>query len=685
MGSEIQQPAQADADPQAAEPVRSALGPGPSRSLHSADGVPTQALALAHLIGNRATGRLVAGEPGATWVSGAGSRAGVRRLLARVPTLAARVTAAADKSDWKVVGGLLSTAPMGRLLDAVAEVETTGKLTWISINLPASLKKPSLERILAAIAAVQHAPAEEQMAHRLALGPADERALAKWLDAHPEATPDPDPDPGPITRADGTVFDPPSGVADDRGWSRALLRFLHFGPPAAPGAEACTLDGQPSTLTDVALLVAEQGLFKGNHSLDPSQARTYVDEYFADVTAAAGKAHDIVAKVGQRDAAVIDNLSDLPIGTLLAVLDDVRAAGKIDDLIDLVAPVPPSSRVMAALLSAGGHLGLRWRKAVDDMVPAEQAIVRSFLSDRVVYADTFAPTQIVKKRPGEPDTGKPFTRPPGADETWAATVDDAGWVDAFLRYFKLMRVPFDDDNLWFNEVPHPVDEIIDITVEQALLAGMTGVSADVVKKVIDKNRDTLMKRAPLDPNQIVIQWTFVPVTYHKDLSSGAKNRDQPGNQIQIGYTIKFKNVGAWWSEIDVTGFVQGSFFADPVTKKVDFRDPKLQSFVVGGQAAWVIPLFSNKWQLQTIAQVVAGSARTYDTDSQGNITISPVSLVRPNMAQAAAQVQIVYQPFDNPKLKWLQFYAGAGGSLTQVGKVQTEDGQPFFFGVGGAF
>lgn len=144
----------------------------------------------------------------------------------------------------------------------------------------------------------------------------------------------------------------------------------------------------------MALLVAEQGLFKGNHSIDPSQARTYVDEYFAEVTAAAGKAHEIVAKVGQRDAAVIDSLSDLPIGTLLAVLDDVRAAGKIDDLIDLVSPIPPSSRVMAALLTAGGHLGLRWRKAVDDMVPAEQAIVRSFLVDRVVYADTFAPTPI---------------------------------------------------------------------------------------------------------------------------------------------------------------------------------------------------------------------------------------------------------------------------------------------------
>ena len=310
-------------------------------------------------------------------------------------------------------------------------------------------------------------------------------------------------------------------------------------------------------------------------------------------------------------------------------------------------------------------------------------IVRGFLLDRAAWRDAFAPAPIVKKRSGEPDTGKPFTRPPGADETWAATVDAAAWVDAFLRYFKLMRVPSTTATTGSTRSRHPVENV-DITVEQAP-AGMTGVTADVVQKVIDRNRGTLMTRAPLDPNQIVIQWTFVPVTYHKDLRSGAKSTDQPANQIQVGYTIKFKNVGAWWSEIDVTGFVQGSFFADPVTKKVDFRDPKLQSLVVGGQAAWVIPLFSNKLQLQAIAQVVAGSARTYDSDSQGNITISPVSLARPNMAQAAAQVQIVYQPFDTPNLKWLQFFAGAGGSLTQVGKTQTEDGQPFFFGIGGAF
>jgi hypothetical protein len=99
----------------------------------------------------------------------------------------------------------------------------------------------------------------------------------------------------------------------------------------------------------------------------------------------------------------------------------------------------------------------------------------------------------------------------------------------------------------------------------------------------------------------------------------------------------------------------------------------------------VIPLFSNKWQLQTIAQVVPGSARNYDTESKGTITISPVGLDNPNMAQVAGQVQIVYQPFDDPKLKWLQFYAGAAGSITQVGNVRTEDGQPFFFGIGGAF
>jgi hypothetical protein len=231
MGSGTQQ-TRADARPNAAEPERSALVPDPARSLAVSHDVSTPVLALAlalqRLIGNRATGRLLAGGPGASRVSGTGSRTDVPRRLARAPALATGVTTAADKGDWKTVGALLSTAPMGTLLDAVTEIEASERLTWISINLPVSLKKTSLERILAAIAAVQHASAEEQIAHRLALGRADERALAKWLDKHPEATPLPaPPTPEPITRADGTAFDPPSGVADDRGWSRALLRFMH--------------------------------------------------------------------------------------------------------------------------------------------------------------------------------------------------------------------------------------------------------------------------------------------------------------------------------------------------------------------------------------------------------------------------------------------------------------------------
>jgi hypothetical protein len=95
---------------------------------------------------------------------------------------------------------------------------------------------------------VEHADAALQMSHRLKLGKADEQALSKWLLAHPEATElPPAPEPEPITRGDGTVFDPPTTITDDRGWARALLRFMHLGPPAATGgaADACMLDGQP--------------------------------------------------------------------------------------------------------------------------------------------------------------------------------------------------------------------------------------------------------------------------------------------------------------------------------------------------------------------------------------------------------------------------------------------------------
>lgn len=54
------------------------------------------------------------------------------------------------------------------------------------------------------------------------------------------------------------------------------------------------------------------------------------------------------------------------------------------------------------------------------------------------------------------------------------------------------------------------------------------------------------------------------------------------------------------------------------------------------------------------------------------------------MAQGGLQLQIVYEPFDDPWYKWLQIFAGVGGSVT-IGNVTTVDGQPFFIGIGGAF
>lgn len=690
MGHRTQQETQAEGGREPPASARSAEGPvsdvGAAGPAPSVTGV-AQMMALQRSIGNRATGRLVARRD----VTGTPGPVGTR-VLGRAPTatkpatLAARVAAAADKGEFKQVASLLSAAPMAGLLDACAELEASGKLTWIAANLPSSLKGAKRERVLAAISAVQNASGEEQMSHRLELGKADEGALSKWLLAHPESiAPPPAPEPEPVTRADGTVFDPPTTVSDDRGWVRALLRFMHLRAPADGGGapDACTLDGQPSTVTDVALFVAETGLFGGNHPIEPDKARRYVQEYFDMVTAAAVKARDVKELVLKRDIAVLDSFRGMPMGRMLSVLDDLRLEDKLDDLSDLIIGAPPEPRLLAALLSAGGHLGVRWRAALDYLTPDEVDEIRHFLLDRVIYGDTFAPAAITKKHSGDPDSGKPFTRPPGADETWPQTVDDATWVDAFLRYFRLMKVPFDDQTMWFNEDQHPVDEIVDITVEQARLAGRT-IAPEAVRKAIDQNRDHLMTRAPLDPNQLVIQWQLVPVNYHRDVSSGARTHDQPANQVQVGYTIKFKNVGAWWSEIDVTGLVQGTFFADPVTKKVDFANPKLQSLVVGAQAAWVVPLFTNKLQLQAIAQVVVGSARNFDRDSQGRITITPVGGSGTTMGQGAAQVQLVYQPFDDARYKWFQIFAGTGASVT-VGSARTADGQPFFFGIGGAF
>lgn len=628
----------------------------------------------------------------------AGNRAAAR-LLARAPTIAERIAAAADKQDWRTVSGLIAGQPMGPLLDTLAALEDRGKLTWIEANLDSKLDKLAQTRFAAAVAVVQRASAERQMATGLALNAVDERAVGAWLQKHPDPNPLPvPPEIEPTKRSDGVAFDPPAGIKDNRSWARALLRFMHVGPPASQvsgpaSAESCTLDGQPSTLTDVALFVAEQALFHSTHLMDATESRVYVDEYFKERVAATALAKDVEAKFDQKDySGVIEDLKPLSMPLLLGTLDVVRADDKLEGMIGAIITVPASSRITAAMLTAGGHLGGRWEKVLADLVPAEADVVRSFLFERVIYSDIPATKPVLKNAAGEPDDGKPFEHPAGTPGTWAETIDDAGWIWGFLDYFNLRWIPFDEDNYYFNDAVHPLDEVLDITTEQAALAGRT-IPADAVKAVVEQHRATMKGRATPDPNQIVLQYTFVPQTVHKVPGTKGTNADNPAHQIAVGYTIKFKNVGASWSEIDVTGLVQGTLFADPSKDwNFDIADAKLQSLVAGAQAAWVIPLFSKHWQLQTIVQAVAGTARGYDTDTKGNVTIRPIFQGSPWMGQLAGQVQVVFQPFDSPRWKWVQFFAGFQGSITHTGRwgsvspITTLDGTPIpMVGIGGTF
>jgi hypothetical protein len=628
----------------------------------------------------------------------AGNRA-TARLLARAPTTAERVAVAADKQDWRTVSGLLAAQPMEPLLNTLAALEDKGKLTWVEANLDSKLSKLAQTRIAAGIAVVQRASPERQMATRLALNAVDERALGAWLQKHPDPNPLPaPPELEPTQRSDRSVFDPPAGIDDNRGWVRALLRFMHFGPPVTPApgpvtVESCTLDSQPSTLTDVALFVAEQALFHSTHLLDATEARVYVDEYFKERVAAAALAKDIEAKFDQKDySGVIDSLKPLSMPLLLGTLDVVRADEKLEGMIGAIITVPASTRITAAMLTAGGHLGVRWEKALADLVPAEADTVRSFLFERVIYSDIPAAKPVLKNAPGEADHGRPFEHPASTPGTWADTIDDAGWIWGFLDYFNLRWIPFDEDNYYFNDAVHPLDEVLDIVVEQAALASRM-ISAAAVKTVVEQHRATMKGRATPDPSQIVLQYTFVPQTVHKVPGTKGTTADNPAHQVAVGYTIKFKNVGASWSEIDVTGLVQGTLFADPSKDwNFDIRDAKLQSLVAGAQAAWVIPLFSKHWQLQTIVQAVVGTARGYDTDTKGNVTIRPVFQGSPWMGQLAGQVQVVFQPFDSPRWKWVQFFAGFQGSITHTGRwgsvspITTLDGTPIpMVGIGGTF
>jgi hypothetical protein len=647
------------------EPVLAERAPSATTGFAAASARPATApgyvLGLQRAAGNRAVSR---------WLSGP-------RMLARSPTIADQVLAAADRAEWKKVGGLLAGLPMAKLLDTAAALEVTGKLTWIMIHVDAA-GKPARERIFAAIAAVQHASVDQQMEHRLALSHADERALDAWLGAHPDPTPPPEPTVDPITRADGTVFEPPTTASTDRDWARALLRFFHFAvDPTRPSqADACTIDGQPSTVGDVGLFVAEQGVLRGQHLIDPVDGARYVNEYFGESQGALGLAHDLEAKLTARDLVqLLDAVAAVPMPKLLAALEDVRTDGKLDDLAAALGSASPPARINAALLSVGGHIGVRWVAATKDLPEADAKPVREFLSARVFAHDVVAPAPLVHIHDDELK-GRPFLVAPD-------TADDA-WIDAFLHFFRLMNVPYDDDTFWFNETEHPLDEIIDITVEQGALDGRQ-LDPVRVKSLIGTRRETFKTRAEPEHHQVVAQYTIVPYTTHHPLGSSDPNtHDNPAHQLAAQYTIKFKNVGAWWSEIDVSALVQASFFNDPGSGDKPILHPdslKLQSLVAGAQAAWAIPLFTDRIQLQAVVQGVIGASRDYSSDASGKVSIRPIFQGGPMMGQVAAQLQVVIQPFKEGTFKALQFFIGTQGSVTRVSDITTLDGTPVQLGV----
>jgi hypothetical protein len=630
------------------------------------DTAASRILALQRTVGNRAAAR---------FVTGASTTARARgRSLARVPTVADQVIAASDKKAWKRVAALLAGRRMSSLLDDLAAVEATQKLTWIAINVDSELPKTARERVLAAIAAVQHASADELMRHRQMLGKRDENDLTAWFMAHPDALPQPipEPEPEPTKRSDGTVFDPPASAASDRDWARALLRFFHLRPVAsAAGGDACVFDGQPSTLSDVALFVATTALFASRHLIGPDEARVYVDEYFGEIRASLAAARDVEARLSAKDVgALLTVLNDVPMTRLIAVLDTVRVDGKLDELADALASAPPPNRLRAALLAAGGHLGVRFTNACKGLPETDLAPLRAFLFDMVAYGDIPPRVRLVH---ANDDTRH------GQEFHYPAEADDDAWVDGFVHFFRPAQVPFDNDKLWFNEVQRSIDEIVDITVEQGALDGRQ-LDPARVRDLIGTFRSSMPKRAPLEPKQLVIQYTFVPSTSHKPIGPGGPSTDKPGLQVAAQYTVKFKNVGAWWSEVDLSALAQITVFADPKTGNVDpsWYDIEVQSLVAGGQAAWVIPVFTNKVQLQAVVQGVLGQARDVRAGANGKLVVRDVLGQGPPMGQIAAQLQIVVQPSDNVPV---QFFIGTQGSITQVSRTTTLDGVLILGGV----
>jgi hypothetical protein len=164
--------------------------------------------------------------------------------------------------------------------------------------------------------------------------------------------------------------DASSPPAVDHDWLDEFLRFYRAGPPAGPDPDGtrCSFNGADLTIAAALAIVDAQATLAG------FKTSVSAGGVLQDLIQEGKKAAALGDDAGKAASPDVDKLSALPMTTLLAVLDRMKAKGTFDKFINGLTNV--NVRLGAAITTVNGQFeDIAWQSALPKLDAADRAAV----------------------------------------------------------------------------------------------------------------------------------------------------------------------------------------------------------------------------------------------------------------------------------------------------------------------
>jgi hypothetical protein len=223
------------------------------------------------------------------------------------------------------------------------------------------------------------------------------------------------------------------------------------------------------------------------------------------------------------------------------------------------------------------------------------------------------------------------------------------WMKGFLAFYNFQPPPLHDpanSQALFDGGTTTVDVVIDRAYEHWLYSmqqlwvptfnddGTFFLTEEKIAGLVASTYQDL--RGPAESRSLTFQIIW-PATYHGNFYKAKSGRDSfVMAQAQVGVTWQMHHDDE--PGVEYQGFAQlqfGRYAGDPDA------NARLQQIMVGGQAAWVIPLFEKAAQIQFFSQLLGGAANLNSPSSGGGAQVAGGAQFAVNVPGTKGLVQFV--------------------------------------------